>query len=707
MSLGEIDPRIVARLLRPQSVALVGAAEEPHTMGGRVFNNLLRAGFSGSLHLVSRTRAEIGGRPCVRSIDDLPPGVDALVLIVPAEAVRESIAACVRRHVNGAIIFSSGFAETGPEGKAEQAALVEMAEEGGLAIVGPNCLGFTNYVDRIPLTFDEYKPPAPAARPGVALIAQSGGLVGAIRDSLVGSGVAVTYAISTGNEAVLTAEDFLEQIVEDEATGTILIFAEQVRKPQKLLRLAAKARARNKPIVLMQPGRTAEARQAAQSHTGALSGDLAIMRVALGKEGVAVVDSFDALVDVTLILNRYPIPRLPGAAVLTNSGAMRGVAFDIAAQAGLELVEFSPETTSALRALVPPYMPTDNPFDIATLTFRQPDLWGSVTKIVLDEPKAGVFVMTLFPGALKQQADRIKHLLPVLQPSPKPAVLVMLGEPLPLEESFVAQCRAEGIPLLRSTERAMRAMASVAQVGQALHKKKRAPSPNVHPIVGAKPGAIPEYRSKTLLEQFGVPVPKRMLAADLVQAEKVAEAIGYPVVLKAQAAALAHKSDAGGVIVGIADVEALRSAWQRMIEGLRRARPDLKLDGILVETMARPGFEMIVGARRDPEWGVVSMVGLGGIWVETLRDVQLLPAGADEEAIVAALKKLRGAPLLQGARGSEPVDLPAVARVAAILSDFVEQSPEVAEVEINPLLAYPVGAGVLALDALIVIRQAE
>jgi acyl-CoA synthetase (NDP forming) len=707
MSSGEIDPRVVARLLRPQSVALVGAAEEPHTMGGRVFNNLLRAQFAGSIHLVSRTRMEIGGRPCVRSIDDLPPGVDALVLIVPAEAVRESIAACVRRNVNGAIIFSSGFAETGPQGKAEQEEIIALARDGGLAIVGPNCLGFTNYVDRIPLTFDEYRPQSAPARPGVALIAQSGGLVGAIRDSLVGSGVAVTYAISTGNEAVLTTEDFLQQVVEDDATGTILIFAEQVRRPRKLLQLAARARARNKPIVLMQPGRTEQARKAAQSHTGALSGDLAMMRVALGREGVAVVDSFDALVDVTTILNRYPIPTLPGAAVLTNSGAMRGVAFDIAAQVGLELVEFSPATTAALRALVPPFMPTDNPFDIATLTFRQPDLWETVTRLVLDEPKAGVFVMTLFPGALQQQADRIKYLLPVLQPTQKPSVLVMLGDPLPLEEGFVARCRAEGIPLLRSTERAMRAMASVVQVGQSLHRKRRAPLPNVRSIRGAKPGPMAEYRSKTLLEEFGVPMPKRMLAADLAQAEKVADAIGYPVVLKAQAAALFHKSDAGGVIVGIGDAEELRAAWRRMLADVRRARPDLKLDGILVEAMAKPGLEMIVGARRDPDWGVVAMVGLGGIWVETLRDVQLLPPGADEDAIVAALKNLRGAPLLEGARGTKAIDLSAVARVAAILSDVVEQSSDVAEVEINPLVCYSGTEGVLALDALIVVRSAE
>jgi acyl-CoA synthetase (NDP forming) len=700
----EIDRAVIGRLLRPRSVALVGAAEEPHTMGGRVFNNLIRAGFPGEMHLVSRTRAEIGGRPCVRSIDDLPEGVDALVLVVPAEAVRESIAACVRRRVNGAIVFSSGFAEIGDQGKAEQAAIADMAREAGMAVNGPNCLGFTNYVDRVPLTFDEYKPQPARPRPGVALIAQSGGLVGAIRDSLVGSGVAVTYAISTGNESVVTAEDFLDCILGDPATGTILMFAEQIRRPQKLVRLARKARDLGKPIVLMQPGRTEQARQAAQSHTGALTGDLAVMRAVLGAEGVAVVDNFDALVDVAAILNRYPVPALPGAAVLTNSGAMRGVVFDIAEQVGLELVEFAPETTAALRAIVPSYMPVDNPFDIATITFRQPDLWRKVTELLLDDPRAGVFLMTLFPGALAQQADRIKYLRPVLAPSRKPAVMVMLGEPMPLEEGFVAQAREEGIPLLRSTDRAMRAMAAVVDVGRSLQRKPRAAAQPPPPIGAVKGGVIPEYRSKELLAAAGVAVPQGMLAADAAQAEKIAGIMGYPVVLKAQAAALAHKSDAGGVAVGIADAAGLRSAWSRMQESVHRARPDLRLDGILVESMARPGLELIVGARRDPEWGVVLMVGLGGIWVETLQDVQVVRADADEATVVAALGKLRGAALLRGTRGAPGADLGAVARTAAILADLVTHSPNVTEIEINPLIAY--SDGTLALDALIVTRPA-
>jgi acyl-CoA synthetase (NDP forming) len=564
-------------------------------------------------------------------------------------------------------------------------------------------MGFTNYVDRIPLTFDEFREPKPRARPGVALIAQSGGLVGAIRDSLVGSGVSVTYSISTGNESVVTAEDFLDPILDDAATGTILIFAEQIRRPQKMLRLAAIARERGKPIVLMQTGRTAEARQAAQSHTGAMTGDVAVMRAMLSGEGVAVLDNFDALIDVAAILNRYPVPSLPGASVLTNSGAMRGVAFDIAAQVGLKLVEFSPETTAALRAIVPSYMPVDNPFDIATLTFRQPELWGPATGIVLDEPRAGVFIMTLFPGSLVQQKSRMDFLQPVLASSQKPVALAMLGEPMPLDESFVARCREEGIPLLRSTERAMRAMAAVVEVGRNLQRKKYA-AKKTAPIPAAKEGTIPEYRSKELLAAAGIAAPKGQLAADLAAAEKIAAAIGYPVVLKAQSAALSHKSDAGGVIAGIADEVALASAWDKMQRSVARARPGLKLDGILVEAMAEPGLEMIVGARRDPDWGVVLMLGVGGIWVETLRDVQILAGSAGEDEILEALDKLRAAPLLRGTRGSPTVDREAIARTLRTLGDLVEASPAVTEIEINPLLAHAEGEGALALDALIVTK---
>ena len=699
-----IDQKAVARLLRPRSVAIVGASEEPNTIGGRVLNNLVRAGFAGPLHLVSRTKSELLGRPCVRSIDDLPEGVDALVLMVPAEAVLDSVAACARRKVNGVVIFSSGFAEVDDRGKAAQRELVSLAEKAGMLIVGPNCLGFTNYVDGVPLTFDDYKP-TKAVAPGIALIAQSGGLVNAIRDSIVGSGVRVTHNVSTGNEAVVTAEDFLDAIIDDAAVKTVVLFLEQVRNPKKLLSLAAKARAAEKSIVLMQPGQTARAQKAAQSHTGALTGDHALIKAVLGSEGVAVVESFDALVDVALILHRFPAPGLPGAAVLTNSGAMRGVIFDIAEREGLELIEFSKATDDALRAIIPAYMPTENPFDIATFTFRRPDAWKAVTKLLLDEPRAGSLIVAIFPGTLSQQVERFRIMMPALRATQKSVVFAMLGEPMPLAEDYVAQMRAEGIPLFRSTERAIRAMAAVAAVGQARQRRKRQmPQPALAAPSLPPGGPIVEYRSKELLAAAGIPIPRGALARKPAEAATIASEIGYPVVLKAQAASLAHKSDVGGVITNVVDAAALGAAWERLQSNIRRARPDLQLDGVLVEQMAHSGLEMIVGARRDPNWGAVLMLGMGGIWVETLRDVQLLPADAEEETVVAALRKLRGAPLLLGARGSKPVDLIAIARVATGLADFLLQSSEISEIEINPLLVYPDGA--LALDALIVTRPA-
>jgi acyl-CoA synthetase (NDP forming) len=701
--LAGVEASNIRRLLKPRSVAVVGASEDPRTMGGNVLVNLKRAGFSGPLHLVSRRRSEIDGQPCVKSIDDLPEGVDSVVLIIPQEAVIESIEACARRKVGGAIVFASGFAEAGPEGKALQERLSAVARQGGVALNGPNNLGLINYVQGVPLTFGEYQPMRQGKGAGIGIVAQSGAIGSCIRDSLVANGIGVTYFISTGNEAVLTAEDFLEEVLDDGATGAVLLFLEQIRQPQKLLALARKARAAGKPIVLMQPGRTEKAQQAAQSHTGAFTGDLAVMRAVLGHEGVVVVDGLDALVDVGVLLASRPIPEIPGTAVMTNSGAMRGISFDVAGEAGLELIEWSPETATKLREIFPPFVPIDNPLDTGTFAFGRPEIWDQAARPLLDDPRVGALIVTLFPGRPPQQVEKAEYLLPAIRASKKPVAFVMLGDPMQLDEKFMTLVREDGVPLYRSTERAIRAVAAVTRLAKTFRGTRAATLPVQAPAVRGLPkGTVAEYRSKEILSRAGIPLPKGRLAANVNDAEKIAAEIGYPVVLKAQAAALAHKSDAGGVLVNIADAAALRAGWEQMHANVRRAKPGLALDGILVEAMAPRGLEMIVGARRDPNWGPVLMLGLGGIWVETLKDVQLLPTGVDEAAIVEALGRLRGAQLLRGARGAEPVDVTAVAGVARRIAMLIEQSPEISEIEINPLIAYPEGKGVLALDALIV-----
>jgi acyl-CoA synthetase (NDP forming) len=704
----------VARLLRPRAVAIVGAADDPRTIGGNVIANLKRAGFAGELHLVSRTRTEIGGHPCVAAIDDLPLGLDAVVLNLPQEAVPEAIAACGRRQVGAAVVFASGFAEAGAEGGARQERLAQLARESGVAVNGPNCLGLINYVDGIPLTFGEYQPmPAPgeAATAGIAVIAQSGAIANAIRDSLVASGLRATFLVSTGNEAVLGAEDFLGPILEDAATGVAALFVEEVRRPQRLLQLAARARQLGKRIVLMQPGRTQAARGAAQSHTGAVAGDLAVARTILAHAGVAVVDGLDALTDVALLLATRPPPAPGRTALMTNSGAMRGLVFDLAHDAGLELAAWTPETAARLREIFGPLATIDNPLDIGSAAFARPDLMRRAAQLVIDDPGVSSFILTMFPGRPPQQVEKAEQILPVLRASEKPAAFVMLGDPMPLDPTCMALVRRHGAALFRSTERAVRAMAAVGAVAGRLAALARdaagdgAGDGSALDVGGLPAGPVPEFRAKALLSAAGVPVPQGGLATDTAAAEAIARRIGFPVALKAQAAALVHKSDAGGVILNVGTTDDLHTAWDRLHANVQRTRPGLALDGVLIESMAPIGpgsVELIVGARRDAHWGAVLMLGLGGIWVETLQDVALLPAGAGRGAIAEALARLKGAALLNGARGSPPADIAAIAGIAHTVGRLVASSPEIAELEINPLVAYPAGQGALALDALIV-----
>jgi acyl-CoA synthetase (NDP forming) len=716
--MAETDRAAVARFLKPRSVAIVGASDDPRSIGGNVLGNLERAGFAGELHLVSRTKPEIGGRPCVASIDDLPPGLDAVVLNLPRDAVLEAIAGCGRRRVNGAVVFASGFAEAGAEGRALQERLTALARASGVVVNGPNCLGFINYVDGIPLTFGEYQPmpagpgdgPAGMAQSGagVAVIAQSGAIANAIRDSLVATGLRVTFLVSTGNEAVLGAEDFLEPILEDRATGVVALFIEQVRNPPRLLRLAARARELGKRMVLMQPGRTQAARGAAQSHTGAVAGDLAVARTILTHAGVAVVDGLDALTDVSLLLAARPLPPPGRTAVVTNSGAMRGLAFDLAQDAGLELAEWSPATAAALRELFPPFVTVDNPLDLGTAAFAKPELMRRAAQLVVDDVGVSSLILTLFPGRPPQQVEKAEQLLPVIRASHKPVAFVMLGDPLPLDATFMRLVRTEGAALFRSTERAVRAMAAVNEVARNIaaatdDMAPDGPGDGKALDLGDLPaGPVAEYLAKALLAGAGVPMPEGGLAQDLAGAETIAARIGFPVALKAQAAALTHKSDAGGVVLSVGSPDDLREAWERLHANVQRARPGLALAGVLVEAMAPKGLELIVGARRDPHWGAVLMLGLGGIWVETLHDVALLPAGAGKRAIIEALGRLKGAALLNGTRGSPAVDVAGVAEVAHTVGGLLERSVDIAELEINPLVAYPQGQGALALDALIV-----
>jgi acetate---CoA ligase (ADP-forming) len=692
-------PKAVAKFLRPRSVAIVGISSRAGSAGQVILQALKLNKFEGDIHLVGRTSEPIDGRRVLKSADELPEGVDLAVFTLPAAAVREAIEACARRKVGSAMIFAAGFAEVGDH--ATQDAVTKTAREAGLAVVGPNCLGVTNNVDGMWLHMLYPREAKRGVKDGIAIVGQSGGLLGHFQRAADGLGLPLSYVISSGNEAGLEGTDFVEFLADDPSTRVIAIYCEQIRRPAEFLAACRRARAAGKPIVLMQAGRGAKARKAAQSHTGALIGDWATMRTQAEDAGAIVVSTMDEMMDLVQILVRYPVPPTKGPGILTASGAYVGLTNDFAEEIGLDLPELEPATLKKASDVLPAYGNYGNPLDV-TAGFAVDSLPIAV-KALIDDPNVGMLFISFpisYPGVVnafnKGMAD-----------SPKPKVLVALGDTWQLPPDVMAAVNESPAVFSRSSDRMLRAIALYTRYGRLLARGRAPANPAPFPAMpelAAKvgKGAQPEWLGKKILSAAGIRVPDGELARTVDDAAAVAWRVGYPVVLKAQAAALSHKTEAGGVALNLNDEAALRAAWATMQQSVHRAAPGVTLDGCLVERMSPKGLELMIGAKRDPAWGTVLLLGLGGIWVEALGDVQLLPVDADETQIVEALHKLRTAKLLTAFRGAPPVDIEAVANAVLAIGRLMRTTPGIVEIDVNPLMVHARGEGATALDALIV-----
>lgn len=699
---GITSARAVSRLLSPRSVAIVGISDNPGSMGTRSLDNLERFGFAGPVHLVSRSNSEVRGRPCLPDISALPEGVDAAILTVPRQAVVEAVAACAARGVGACVIYAAGFAEAGEEGQAAQAAIARIARAADMAVLGPNTLGLSNYVDGIALAFGPNGPNPPAGRNALAVIAQSGAMMGTARMSMLQRGVAVSHAVATGNEAVTGVEDVMASLVADASVTAIAVFAEQLRHPQRFLSLAAEARRHGKPVLLLHPGRSEAARASAASHTGALTGDHAVMRAMVASEAVVTVDTLEEFLDTAEFLTRFPDPSRKGPAVITDSGAVRGLALDMAEALGLDLPALSAGTCERLDARLPEFATATNPLDITAQGLKDMPLYTEAAAALCEDENCGSLLVAAMPGAPDVGKAKADAMLPVLKTSGRPAAYVVLGD-APVAPDLPERVRAQGIPFLRSPERALRAL---AHVGRYRVLKDRAGLPRNRwsgtPVTLGRTGALTEPDGKALLREAGLAVPEGGLARTLDEAVALAGRIGFPVVLKVVSPDITHKSDAGGVAVGLKDEAALQTAWQTMSQRIAAAFPGLEPEGYLVEAMAAPGLEMVAGARRDPQWGPVLLAGLGGVWIEALHDVRLMPADAPQSVVEAELNALKGRALLDGYRGGAAVDIAALAHAVTQIGALMQACQEITEIDVNPLIAYPKGRAPLALDALVI-----
>ncbi|MDY6944716.1 MAG: acetate--CoA ligase family protein [Pseudomonadota bacterium] len=700
----------ISRLLRPRSVAIVGASATPGSLGAGVLANLGRFRFANPLHLVNPRYQRIGERPCVHSIAELPAGIDCAVLAIPRAHVADAVRACAEKGIGGLIVLAGGFAEAGEAGRREQEQIAAIAQAAGIALQGPNCLGSINYVDSVPLMFGVAPFEALGERPGVAVVSQSGAMASAVRVALQARGIGVSYCVSTGNEASLGAEDFLEEFIADPHTSVIAMLMEQIRRPARFLDLATRAREAGKFVVLHHLGRSAAGRDAAKTHTGALSGDYSVMAAQVTARGVCLVDSLELLIDVPELLLRLKNPRCAaGTAIVGESGAFKGLALDFCETVGLELPPLSAATHQALASQLPVFSPPSNPLDLTAQAMSDTGLYRRVLELVARDPAFGSVVITIsLPSA--ESADRKLPLIIDALSSldgDQGVLFAMLGEDCPIPLAYVDKIRDTGTPFFRSPERAFRALAAVKR----LARLSELNSANVI-SAGARrveapldPGMIPEYRAKQLLARRGLKMPPGRFVVSLEEALAAADQIGFPIALKAQSSQLPHKSEAGAVALDIRDGASLRSAWTTMQQRLAAERTDLSLDGMLLERMSDAGIEIIVGARNEGGWGPVIMVGLGGVLTELLQDVVFIPAGVGRAQIERALRSLKGAKLFDGYRGSPPADVDAAVAVVESLGALLLQHPQIVEADLNPVRVHARGQGATVLDALLVVGE--
>ncbi len=708
--MSDIRPRFsrdaLARLLRPKSIAVVGASDKPGALGATLITNLDRAGFTGAIYPINPRRAAIGARPCLAGVDDLPPGVDVAVLAIPRQAVLDTVRALAARGVGAAIVFSAGFAEDGPEGMAEQAEIARIAATAGMVIEGPNCLGLVNHVDKIPLTFVEAFCEPPVGRRAVGVVSQSGAMAAVLGTVLIARTVPTSFSVSTGNEAGSGVEDYVDWLIDDPDTHVIAMIVEQFRAPARFLTAAARARAAGKPIVLLHPGTSHAARESAATHTGAMAGDYPLMRAKVARQGVIFAETLQELGDVAELLVRCPVLRRPDVAVLGESGAFKAMVLDQAERLGLPLAALDNDNAPALRAALPVFVPVSNPLDITAQGLSQPGIYTEVLNALINDDRVGAVVAGIIQSDPATADIKVPAILAALDraladgaPLPKPVIFAGLDEGARMPDHYIAALRARGVPWFATTERVLQALARLgADRGPGMTVQ---PEPLHLPALADEAGVIPEYRAKALLGPLGVAFPQGRFASSPDAAIAAADAIGYPVAMKAQASALSHKSDAGGVMLNLADADAVRAAWDRIHASVAAYDPSIALDGVLIEVMGPRGVEMIVGGRNDPEWGAVVLAGFGGVTAEILADVRLFTPDMSHDEVVADLGKLKSAALLAGWRGAPALDVAALADVIVTLARLLHGEPRLAELDLNPVMLYPVGQGAIALDALI------
>jgi acetyl coenzyme A synthetase (ADP forming)-like protein len=700
-------------LFAPKSVAVIGASTKPDSLGRAVFKNILFHGYTGVVYPVNPKAKSILGVKAYPSVLDIPDDIDLAVIIVPAIAVANVLEECGRKGVRAAIVISAGFKEIGEEGAQRERELQQIAQRYGIALLGPNCLGIINTDPTVSLNAT-FAPGMPR-QGNIAFISQSGALGVAALEYAQRQKIGLSKFISIGNKADLHENHLLDYLKDDPLSDVILLYVEDLEDPQGFHRLATEItseRPKKIPILAIKSGRTLEGAKAATSHTGALAGSDEVYDSIFMQSGVLRVETIEELFDYAIAFAQQPLPQSNRIAIVTNAGGAGILATDAAVRHGVQLAEFTEDTVKRLRELLPPTVNVANPVDMTGEPNEQ--RYETVVRTVLEDPKVAGVVVIAAPHILMSLENIARHIVRAVQEihteKPVLACLMAVTDARPAIEIL----EEANIPHYSFPERAARALAAMARYREWVHRPRTEYRVFTdvqieqarETIARAKRqgrSLLLEPEAHDVLKAYSFPVLQYRFAKSEDEALHAAREIGYPVVLKIVSPDIAHKVDVGGVKLDIHSDAELRENYRQMLADVQKAKPDARIFGVFVQEFIKGGKETILGLKRDPLFGPLLMFGLGGIYVEALRDVTFRIAPIRELGVHRMIRQIRGFKILEGFRGEPPSDIDAIAECLARLSQLATQLEEIVELDINPLVVFERGRGARVVDARIVV----
>jgi len=692
----------------PSSVAVIGASREKGKVGNELLTALIRGGFEGKIFPVNPKADEIEGLKCFPGVKSIGEAPDLAVITVPAKIVPAVMRDCAGAGVRAVIIISAGFKEIGEEGRALERAVLQIARAAKMRVIGPNCLGLMVPSRKLNASFGGDLP-----RPGeIGYFSQSGALITAILDMARAQGMGFSKMVSMGNEADVSELDILRALGEDPDTRVIAGYLESITNGDAFVREAENI-SQKKPILLMKSGGTGAGSQAASSHTGSLAGDEAAYECVFERAGIIRCDSIRMQFDIAQAVAGQPLPRGPSVAVITNAGGPGIMAADAVERQGLTFAKLAGDTIGKLAAALPPAANVNNPIDM--LGDALAGRYELALKAALNDPNVDSALVLLTPQAMTECEATARTVARIARGNgAKPVLACFMGGQMVAKAQQIL--REGSVPNYDSPESAVAVIKAMADHVRWRARPKRVVKlfpvnrRKVEQIIGrsVRRGVtqVGEAESKEILEAYGFLTPKGALASTADQAANIADQLGYPVVMKIWSPDISHKSDVGGVRVGLRNAQDVRDAFDLMTYRIPKQMPEAAILGVLVQEMCSSGQEVILGMNRDPQFGPIMMFGMGGILVETLKDVSFYLAPLTAEEALEMLVSTKTYRLLKGVRGREGVDIQAVAEGLQRLSQLVTEFPQIQELDINPYVVGPEGTTPVAVDARIALGKA-